>query len=243
MLTFPFFDGSIHRLPVTIYLSGLERVEAMPQRKAVVTIAIVDDHPIVLDGLEYLFRREAGFEIVARCEAAEEAVRAVIEKQPDILILDVRMPVKDGLWVLEQTPDRDPTQVILLTAGVDQREIAKALKLGARGVVLKQRTREDLITCIREVRAGRRWIDEDILQNVVNLIRGSKHRTGIDATPSRRELEIIQLVARGLRNKEIAKKLSVSEGTVKTHLRSIFKKLSVSGRIELAIWARDNGLD
>ncbi len=212
-------------------------------KQALVTVAIADDHPIVLDGLEYLFRREAGFEIVARCETAEEAVRAVIEKEPDILLLDVRMPVKDGLWVLEQIADRYPTQVILLTAGVDQREIAKALKLGARGVVLKQRTREDLMTSIREVRAGKRWIDEDILENVVNLITGRNNRKGIDATPSRRQLEIIQLVARGLRNKEIAKRLSVSETTVKTHLRSIFKKVSVSGRIELAIWARENGLD
>lgn len=196
---------------------------------------MADDHPIVLDGLEYLFAREPGFKIVARCETAEEAVDAVIEKEPDILLLDVRMPGKDGLWVLEQIANRYSTQVILLTA----------LKLGARGVVLKQRTRDDLMRCIREVRAGRRCIDEDVLHRVVRLITDRTTVQRIDAapSPSRRESEIVQLVGRGLRNKEVAQQLSISEGTVKTHLRSIFRKLSVSGRTELAIWARENGLD
>jgi len=208
-----------------------------------VTVAMVDDHPIVLDGLEYLFRKQRGFEVVARCETAEEAVKAVFRTAPDILVLDVRMPGKDGIWVLEQIAGRSKTQVILLTAGVHEREIAKALKLGARGVVLKQRSHEDLITCIRDVRAGKRWIDEDVLHEVVHMITNTTALRRTDVPLTKREFEIIQLVARGLRNKAIAEKLSVSNGTVKTHLRTIFRKIALSSRTELAIWARQNGLD
>jgi two-component system nitrate/nitrite response regulator NarL len=204
-------------------------------------MAIADDHPLVLDGLEYMFRSQADFEIVARSENAEDAVRAVVQKAPDILLLDVQMPGKDGLWVLEQIAGRYATQVILLTAGIDESQLAKALKLGARGVVLKQRTTKDLLSCLREVRAGRRWIDEDVLNQVVQLITNTREK--MDVTLTRREFRIIQLVARGLRNKEIAEEASISEQTVKTHLRSIFQKLSVSTRTELAIWARENGLD
>jgi DNA-binding NarL/FixJ family response regulator len=208
----------------------------------VITLAIADDHPIVLDGLEYLFRKKAGFKIVARCETAEEAVSAVIQKGPDILLLDVRMPGKDGLWVLEQIAGRYPTQVILLTGVAEEREIAEALELGARGVVLKDRAVEDLLKCIREVRAGRRWIDEEVLDRVVNLITQSITKGRAEPVLSRRELEIVQLVVRGFQNKEIATSLSISEETVKTNLRSIFQKLSVRGRMELANWAREHGL-
>jgi DNA-binding NarL/FixJ family response regulator len=208
-----------------------------------ITLAMADDHPIVLDGLEYLFRRETGFEIVARCENAEEAVRAVAEKKPDILLLDIRMPGKDGVWVLEQISGGYSTQVILLTAGAEAAQIAKALKLGARGVVLKQRTTRDLLACIREVRAGKRWIDDDVLKQIVHLVTDPNGRQRSGVTFTRREFEIIQLVARGLRNRDIARKASVAEETVKTHLRSIFRKLSLSTRTELAIWAKENGLD
>jgi two-component system nitrate/nitrite response regulator NarL len=215
-----------------------------PQTKVrLVRVAIVDDHPIVLDGLEYLFRKESGFEVVARCETAEEAVTAVLLRAPDILLLDVHMPGKNGIWVLEQIAGQSNTQVILLTAGVEERQIANALKLGARGILLKQRTKEDLITCIRDVRAGKRWIDEDVLQKVVRTITTTAGMPGIDVPLTKREFEVIQLVARGLRNKAIAEKLSVSDGTIKTHLRTIFRKLALNNRTELAIWARQNGFD
>ena len=208
-----------------------------------VRVAIVDDHPIVLDGLEYLFRKESGFTVVARCETAEEAVTAVLRTAPDILLLDVHMPEKNGIWVLEQIAGQSATQVILLTAGADEREIAIALKLGARGVVLKQRTNADLITCIRDVQAGKRWIDEEVLQKVVHTITDTAHVPDAEIPVTKRELEVIQLVARGLRNKLIAERLSVSDATIKTHLRTIFRKFALSNRTELAIWARQNGFD
>ena len=131
----------------------------------------------------------------------------------------------------------------MLTAGVDEGQIGKALKLGVRGVVLKQRTKEDLMTCIRSVRAGKRWIDEDVLQKVVHLITHTAGVHGIEGSVTKRELDVIQLVARGLRNKAIAEQLCVSDGTIKTHLRTIFRRLALKSRMELVIWARHNGLD
>ena len=117
-------------------------------------IALADDHPILLDGLQFLFRQQADIEVVARCETAEEALSHVGTTRPDVLVLDVRMPGKDGLWVLEQLADDPGTRVVLLTAGVENCEIARALTLGARGVVLKDRTGEDLVRCVRTVYSG-----------------------------------------------------------------------------------------
>ena len=164
--------------------------------------------------------------------------------KPDILLLDLRMPVKNGLAVLEKVNfDKVPTRVIVLTASEDERDVVRAMRLGARGAVLKQSAAGVLIKCIQHVHAGEIWLENRITAEVINAFSRSDSgpRRG-KAVVSDREKEIVRLVTQGLRNKEIGVRLFISEQTVKNHLHNIFDKLGVSDRLELALYAIHHGL-
>jgi DNA-binding NarL/FixJ family response regulator len=123
-------------------------------------LVLADDHPIILDGLEILFRMEKDIQVVARCVNGEEVLQAVRQHRPDILILDIRMPGKDGLAVLREMKDEDlPTRVVLLTVAPDEEETLEALRLGVRGVVLKEMAPQMLVQCVRKVHAGEQWLE------------------------------------------------------------------------------------
>jgi two-component system, NarL family, nitrate/nitrite response regulator NarL len=208
-----------------------------------IRLVVVDDHPIVLEGLERLFRLEGDLEIVARCVNVREALEAVRHHRPDILLLDVRLPGGSGLDVLEQVRREGlPTRTVLLAGSVNQDELLEALRLGARGVVLKEMAPELLIRCLRTVHAGGRWLEDDFLSRA---IEGILDKDGV-ARPGRlslsaREMEILRLAATGHHNREIADTLHITEGTVKVHLHNIYEKLGVEGRVELTLYARDHG--
>jgi len=208
-----------------------------------IRLVVVDDHPIVLEGLERLFRLEGDLEIVARCVNAREAIEAVRLHRPDILLLDLRLPGGSGLDVLEQIRREGlATQAILLAGSVNQDELMEALQLGARGVVLKEMAPELLIRCIRTVHAGGRWLEDDFLRRAID---GILDRDGIAGpgrlTLSPREMEIVRLAATGHHNRDIAEALHITEGTVKVHMHNIYEKLGIEGRVELTIYARDHG--
>jgi two-component system nitrate/nitrite response regulator NarL len=157
-----------------------------------------------------------------------------------VLLLDLRMPEKDGLSVLENVNfDSLPTRVIVLTAAEDDRDIVRAMRLGARGVVLKQSASDLLVKSIRKVHQGEIWLDNRMTAEVINAFKKSSEGGGRKDKPllSDREREIVQLVAQGFRNREIGEKLFISEQTVKNHLHNIFDKLGVSDRLELALYA------
>lgn len=208
-----------------------------------IRLVVVDDHPIVLEGLERLFRLEGDLEIVARCVNVREALEAVRLHRPDILLLDVRLPGGSGLDVLEQVRREGlPTRTVLLAGSVNQDELLEALRLGARGVVLKEMAPELLIRCLRTVHAGGRWLEDDFLSRA---IEGILDKDGV-ARPGRlalsaREMEIVRLAATGHHNREIADTLHITEGTVKVHLHNIYEKLGIEGRVELTLYARDHG--
>lgn len=207
-----------------------------------IRIAIADDHPIVLDGLEQLFRLEKEFRIVARCTDGQQALQAVSEHHPDVLILDLRMPQRSGLGVLRQMKELNlETRVVVLTAALEEEEVLEAIRLGVRGVVLKEMAPRILVQCVRKVAAGGQWLEKESVGRALEkmLRRGGASVAG-SLTP--RELDVVRLVCEGLRNKEIAERLLISEGTVKIHLHSIYEKLQVSGRVELSVVARDRGL-
>ena len=209
-----------------------------------IRVVLADDHPIVLDGLETLFRMEQDIQVLARCVNGEEALRAVRQHRPDILILDIRMPAKDGLEVLrEMQGDEIPTQVVLLTVALDEDETVEALRLGVRGVVLKEMAPQMLIQCVRKVHAGEQWVERrSVGRAVEKLLRreaGAREVAGV-LTP--REIQIVRMVAAGRRNKEIADTLCISEGTVKIHLHHIYEKLQLDGRLALVLYAQDKGL-
>lgn len=208
-----------------------------------IRLVVVDDHPIVLEGLERLFRREGDLEIVARCVNAREALEAVRFHRPDIVVLDLRLPGGNGLDVLDAIRRESlPTQAVLLAGSINENELVEALQLGARGIVLKEMAPELLIRCIRTVHSGGRWLESDFLSRALENIL---EREGV-ARPGRmalsaREMEIVRLAATGHHNREIAEALHITEGTVKVHLHNVYEKLRIEGRVELTLYARDHG--
>jgi DNA-binding NarL/FixJ family response regulator len=209
-----------------------------------IRLVLADDHPLVLDGLEQLFRLSRDFTVMARCRDGEETLRALRLYRPDILILDIRMPRGDGLQVLRALQQEDlPTRVVLLTADLEENQLLEALKLGVGGVVLKEMAPRLLVDAVREVHAGGRWVDQGSANRVLEkLLRREEESCEAEPSLTPRELEIVRMVARGLRNRTIAEQLLISEGTVKIHLHNIYQKLEIDGRGELAFHARSKGL-
>lgn len=209
-----------------------------------IRLLLADDHPIVLDGLEQLFRLARDFEVVGRCQDGEETLRALRRYRPDVLILDIRMPRCDGMQLLRRLQTEDlPTRVVLFTADLEEPQLLEALQLGVGGLVLKEGAPRLLVEAVREVHAGGRWLDRGSAQRALEKLLGqgaASRQAAPVLTP--RELEIVRMVARGLRNRAIAEQLAISEGTVKIHLHNIYEKLAVSGRGELSFHARNRGL-
>jgi DNA-binding NarL/FixJ family response regulator len=209
-----------------------------------ITLVIADDHPLILDAMENLFRLKKDLKVVARCLDGEVALKAVRRRQPDILVLDIQMPVKDGLVVLrEMRKEKLPTRVVILTATLDQEGLTEAVRLGVRGLVLKELAPKLLVQCIRKVHAGELWLERRSVSSALEkLLQRETARNEAAQLLSAREIEIIKQVATGLRNMEIGKKLFISEGTVKIHLHNIYQKLGVDSRTKLARYAQENGL-
>ena len=207
-------------------------------------LILADDHPIILEGLEQLFKRDKNFQVLKTCTSGAEAIEAVRRLQPDVLVLDVRMPNGDGLSVLKQIHDEKlATRVVLLTASMEEDEVLQAMEHGVWGLVLKEAAAVSLVDCVRKVMKGERALDQTLIVRALDrmLERQSGMRHAAEVL-SRREAEIVKMVAAGLRNKEIATKLFIGEGTVKTHLHAIYKKLGVHGRVELTLYAQERGL-
>ena len=209
-----------------------------------IRLVLADDHPIVLEGLEQLFRLEPDFQVAARCRNGEEAVQAVRHHKPDILVLDMRMPGMNGLEVLRQiNQEKLETRVVILTAVLDEDELIDAIRLGVRGVVLKEMAPQLLVQCVRTVHGGGSWLEKHsvsrALEQMLRREAGTRDLAGL-LTP--REIEVVRMIARGMRNKQIAEKLFITEGTVKIHLHNIYGKLKVDGRPALMLLAYEKGL-
>ena len=204
-------------------------------------IVLADDHRIILEGLEQLFRRESDFEVLAACTNGVMALEAVREFKPDVLVLDVDMPRMDGLTVLREIQEaRLSTRVILLTATVGDADVLEAIRLGAWGLVLKEAATVKLVESVRAVHRGQRALDQSLVSRALEKV--VRHPDGREKLLSPRETDVVRMVAAGLRNKEIALRLSISEGTVKSYLHAIYEKLEVHGRVELTLYAQEKGL-
>ena len=209
-----------------------------------IQILLADDHPIVLDGLEALFRLESDFAVVGRCRSGDEVLPAVRQHKPDVLLLDIRMPGMNGMEVLRALRhERLATRVVLLAAAFEDDQVVEALRLGVRGMVLKELAPPLLIECVRRVHAGGQWIEQQASGRALeSLIRrdAAAKEAGRELTP--REIELVRLAASGLRNREMSRRLEISEGTVKMHLHNIYRKLKLENRVALANYARQKGL-
>jgi len=209
-----------------------------------ITLVLADDHPIFLSGLEDIFRPEPDFQVLARCLEGQAALGAVRQLKPDVLILDLRMPKMDGLGVLrEMQKEKLSTRVVVLTAAPEEDEVLEAIRLGVYGVVLKEMAPRLLVQCIRKVAAGEQWLEKrSVSLALEKLLKREAATRQIARILTPREIEIVRMVTEGLRNKVIAERLYVSEGTVKIHLHHIYEKLKVNSRLQLARYARDEGL-
>src|SRR5712692_2664395 len=199
----------------------------MAKPKQQIRILLADDHAIFRDGLRKLLDADDEVTIIGEASNGSECIKMLAKLKPDILLLDLRMPDKDGLAVLEEVNfDALPTRVIVLTAAEDDRDVIRAMRLGARGIVLKQSATDLLLKSIHHVHAGEIWLDNRMTAEVMKAFAKSAE------AGSRREKPLLSD-----REKEIVQKLFISEQTVKNHLHNIFDKLGVSDRLELALYA------
>ena len=219
--------------------------------KSKIRIVVADDHPIFRDGLCKLLALEEDFEVVAQAQDGRQVLDVLQQFEPDILLLDLKMPGLDGLATLQRLQAaRNKTRVIVLTASDDKNEFVQAMKLGTSGIVLKQTATELLIKSIRKVHAGEMWLDRLMTGEVVRQFASKNDLTtmivGREREEARslsiREREIVALVAHGYKNGEMAEKMFVNKQTAKNHLHTIFEKLGVSDRLELALYAIHNNL-
>jgi two-component system, NarL family, nitrate/nitrite response regulator NarL len=216
----------------------------MPEGAHPIRILIADDHPIFRDGLRRLLEADPGLTVVGEAADGIEALKLAIKLKPDILLLDLAMPRQTGLDTLPELANSCPyVRTIVLTAAVEKPEVVRALQLGARGVVMKDSATQLLLRSIRTVMQGEFWVGRDSVSDLVQFLREGVRgprlkeplRKDFGLTP--RELDVIAAIVAGFTNRDMAKKFSISEDTVKHHLTNIFDKLGVSNRLELALFA------
>ena len=200
-----------------------------------IRILIADDHVTVREGLAAMIGRQADMEVVGEAATGRMAVDLWDGLHPDVALLDLRMPELDGVGAIEAIRQRDPAaRIIVLTTFDTDTDIANAIRAGARGYLLKDAQREDLLESIRRVHAGETTIAPSLV---------AKLAAGVSSAPlTGRELEVLLLLARGKSNREIGADLGISETTVKSHLRSVFTKLNVLSRTEAIAVASRRGL-
>jgi two-component system nitrate/nitrite response regulator NarL len=212
-----------------------------------IRILIADDHPVFREGLISIFRKEPEFKIIGEASDGRQALQLINDLLPDVLLLDLLMPLLTGLETLRELSNSStPVRPIVLTAAIAQEQIAQALQLGARGIVLKDTHTEVLFNSIRAVMNGRFWVGQTEVKDLMEALRyyvasadeDSKKQFGLTS----RERDVVGAIAVGFTNREIGEKFSISEQTVKHHLRNIFDKTGVSNRLELALFAIKHGL-
>ena len=198
-------------------------------------VLLVDDHPMIGAALEMLLR-ESDYELLGRARTAAEGSKQIAALKPDLVLLDVHLPDGSGLDVLRRIlRGRAKPNVILLTAGMDDAQLLGADDLEPQGMVLKTSDPSLLIECMDAVVAGKLWVDPEIAEGP----RRAQERAASAPPLTRRERELVELVRQGLRNRDIANELGVTEGTVKVYLHAIFDKFRVENRTELALRAAE----
>lgn len=203
-----------------------------------IRVVIVDDHPVVRDGLRGMLESQSDFEIVGEASEGEAAVRMAESLNPAIVLMDLRMPGMDGVTALREIKTNNPqVQILVLTTYDSDADILPAIEAGASGYLLKDTTREDLFAAIRAAARG-----ETVLAPAVAARLVGKMRAPGEEKLSKRELEVLQLVAEGDSNREIASRLHISQATVKSHLLHIFGKLGVSDRTAAVTVALRRGI-
>lgn len=213
----------------------------------IITVMIADDHVLMREGIKQLLELEDDLDVIAQAGNGEDAVEIALEYNPDVILLDINMPKMNGIDVLRRLKDLGiESKVIMLTIHEDKEYLFETMKIGAKGYVLKDSDADSLIKAIRDVHDGNTYIQPSIASLLVEGINKNDKELNKDILKiealTKREYEVLTLIAEGLNNRDIADKLYISEKTVKNHVSSIFKKIEVNDRIQAAIFAFKNNI-
>ena len=206
-----------------------------------INVLIADDHPLVRQGLKQILEMEKDISIVAQASNGVEAVRMCKEKKPDVILMDINMPGNEELQAIKELKEQQENyKIVVLTIYQEKEYLFKTLQIGVEGYLLKDTEPVVLIEAIRDVHAGMTYVPHNMTRDLVsefNRITSQEKNKSSDSLLTTREIEVLQLIAEGMINKEIAQNLFISEKTVKNHVSNIFKKLKVSDRTQAAIYA------
>jgi DNA-binding NarL/FixJ family response regulator len=208
-------------------------------------VIICDDQAIVRDGLEMLLKLEPDIEVVGIAEEGATAVEMVEEKTPDLVLMDLKMPIMNGVEATRQIRTKHPeVKVLILTTYDDDEWVLDAIRAGASGYLLKDTTRDEVVKAVRGTVAGKTYVDPSVAGKVLHQASShqSQSATIITSKLTGKEIEILRLLAKGLNNSDIAGRLCLSEGTVRNHISALMAKLGVSDRTQAAIIAIQHGL-
>ncbi len=208
-------------------------------------IVICDDQAIVRDGLEMMLKLESDIEVVGTAEDGAEVVEMVAKESPDLVLMDLKMPVMNGVEAIRQIRTKNPeVKVLVLTTYDDDEWVFDAINAGASGYLLKEATRDEVVKVIRGTASGKVYIDPSVAGKVLKQVsnQSTQPLTMLTDKLTEREIEVLRLLAKGLNNKDISERLFLSEGTVRNHVSAILSKLGVSDRTQAAVIALQHGL-
>jgi len=208
-----------------------------------VRLLIADDHEIVRKGLRALLETRAEVEVVGEAANGREALSKAAQYRPDLILLDLVMPGKDGLEVIKEIKNNFPSvKILVLTSYSEEEKLAQALKEGALGYLLKDSSPEELLEAIKEVSQGKTHLSPELAFRVIRLMTGKTTPLSNSEFLTKRELEVLNLLAQGLSDREIAQRLFISPRTVGTHVSNILTKLGVKNRTQAVLLAQEKGL-
>lgn len=214
----------------------------MTNKKAI-RILIADDHPVVRRGLKSLLKTEQGLELIGEASNGLEAIEQAELLQPDVILLDLLMPLMDGLTAIPKIKQKSPqSNILVVTSFAEDNKVFPAIKAGALGYLLKDSPPKLLVQAIHDVYAGKASLHSTIAHKLMQEINQPSSLPPVSEPLTERELDVLKLVAQGLANQDIAHKLSIGEGTVRFHISNILSKLHLANRTQAALYALKEGL-
>lgn len=200
-----------------------------------ITVILADDHPVVRDGLAAIINQQSDMKVVAEAGDGDEAIAAYETHHPDVMVLDLRMPKRDGVAVVQYVLDHHPkARLLIMTTYDGDEDIFRSLSQGAKGYILKDAPRQEILSAIRAVSEDRSYTSSSVATKALQRM--------VKPSLTQRELDVLQLLAQGRSNKDIGRRLSITEGTAKTHVKSILTKLDAISRTEAVAVAHRRGL-